>query len=64
MVVQGLRICLPMQGMWVQSLVRVLRSHMPWGNKARAFWSLCATTREPALQLESLQAATISPMHR
>ena len=32
LVVQWLRICLPMQGTWVQSLVRELRSHMPWGN--------------------------------
>ena len=32
LVVQGLRILLPMQGAWVQSLVRELRSHMPWGN--------------------------------
>ena len=32
LVVQGLRILLPMQGAWVQSLVKELRSHMPWGN--------------------------------
>ena len=31
-VVQGLRICLAMQGMKVLSLVRELRSHMLWGN--------------------------------
>ena len=30
-VVQWLRICLPTEGMWVQSLVWELRSHMPWG---------------------------------
>ena len=30
--VQGLRIYLPMQGTWVQSLVGKLRSHMPPGN--------------------------------
>ena len=30
--VQWLRIHLAVQGMWVQSLVRELRSHMPWGN--------------------------------
>ena len=32
LVVQWLRICLPVQGTWVQSLVRELRSHMPRGN--------------------------------
>ena len=32
LVVQRLRICLPMQGMQVQSLVRELRSHMRWNN--------------------------------
>ena len=26
------RICLPMQETWVRSLVRELRSHMPWSN--------------------------------
>ena len=31
-VVQWLRICLPMQDTWVPSLVRELRSHVPWGN--------------------------------
>ena len=30
--VQWLRIHLPIQGTWVQTLVRELRSHMPWGN--------------------------------
>ena len=34
LVVQWLRIHLPMQGMWVQSLVRELRSHMPRGKYA------------------------------
>ena len=32
LVVQWLRICLVMQGMWVRSLVRELRSHVLWGN--------------------------------
>ena len=32
LVVQWLRIYLVMQGTWVQSLVRELRSHMPQGN--------------------------------
>ena len=31
---QRLRICLPMQGTQVQSLVGELRSHVLWGNKA------------------------------
>ena len=31
LVIQWLRLHLPMQGMWVGSLVRELRSHMPWG---------------------------------
>ena len=34
LVVQWLRICLPMQGTWVWSLIRELRSHMLWGNQA------------------------------
>ena len=34
LVVQWLRTCLSMQGTWVWSLVRELRSHMPWGNQA------------------------------
>ena len=33
--VQRLRLHLPMQGVRVQSLVRELRSHMPWGQKKR-----------------------------
>ena len=32
LVVQWLRICLSMQGTQIRSLVRKLRSHMPWGN--------------------------------
>ena len=32
LVVQWLRIRLPMQGAQVGSLVRELQSHMPWGN--------------------------------
>ena len=34
LVVQWLRIQLAMQGTWVQSLVREVRSHMLWGNEA------------------------------
>ena len=30
MVVQWLRLCLPMQGVWVQSLVRELRCQVSW----------------------------------
>ena len=32
LMVQWLRICLAMQGTWIQNLVRELRSHMPWSN--------------------------------
>ena len=32
LVVQWLRICLPMQGTGVQPLVGKLRSHVPWSN--------------------------------
>ena len=32
LVVQWLRIKLPMQGTWVQPLVGELRYHMPWDN--------------------------------
>ena len=31
--IQDLRLRLPMQGVWVWSLVWELRSHMPWGQK-------------------------------
>ena len=31
--VQGLRLQLPMQGVWVPSRVRELGYHMPWGQK-------------------------------
>ena len=33
LVVQWLRLHLPMQGVWVRSLVRELRSHMPYSQK-------------------------------
>ena len=32
LLVQGLRICLAMQGTQAQSLVREVRSHLSWGN--------------------------------
>ena len=35
--VQGLRLCLPMQGVQVPSLVEVLRSHMPCGQKTETY---------------------------
>ena len=35
LVVQWLRLHLPVQGVWVRSLVRELRSHMPCGQKNR-----------------------------
>ena len=49
LVVQWLRICLAMQGTWVWSLVRELRSHMPRSNEARLspLESPCATTKKP-----------------
>ena len=51
-VVQRLRICLAMQGMWVRSLVGKLRSRMP-----RSYW-----TWKP--QLESPSAATKTQCHQ
>ena len=57
LVVQWLTICLVMQGTWVRSLVKKLRSHMPQNSQALSQWhrnywahmlqSLCATTWEP-----------------
>ena len=35
LVVQWLRLHLPVQGSMVQSLIRELRSHMTWGQKAK-----------------------------
>ena len=34
-VVQWLRLCLPMQEVWVQSLLKELRSHMPYSQKTK-----------------------------
>lgn len=50
LIVQWLRTCLGMQGIWVQSLVGELRSHMRWSNQARAPQpeSLCTETKDPA----------------
>ena len=60
MVFQWLRICLAMQGTKVQSLVKELRFHMPWNNKAHRpqLLSLCTTTRESAPQRKILYGAT------
>ena len=33
LMIQLLRLCLPLQGVWVQSLVGELRFHMPHGQK-------------------------------
>ena len=41
LVVQWLRICLVIQGTWVQPLVRKLRFHMLWGPHATARESVC-----------------------
>ena len=63
LVVQWLRIRLPIQGTRVRSLVRQLRSHMPQGNL-----SLHTASTEPvcsgahAPQLESPYAATPEPV--
>ena len=35
LVVQWLRLRLPMQGVWVRSLIRELRSHMPHGQNIK-----------------------------
>ena len=35
LVVQGLRLRIPIQGVWVESLVRELRSHMPLSQKTK-----------------------------
>ena len=35
LVIQQLRLPLPMQGVWVQSLVRELTSHMPYSQKIK-----------------------------
>ena len=51
LVVQWLRICLPMQGTWVSSLVWELRSHM-----AQEV-SLCAPKREASGQQQRPTAA-------
>ena len=60
LVVQWLRIRLPVPGTWVWSLVRELRSHMPQGNYwAHPLWSPRHNKREAhELQQKILHAAT------
>ena len=47
LVVQWLRLCLPMQGTQFQSLVRELRTHLVWRNKAHTLQLLSPHTIEP-----------------
>ena len=47
LVVQWLRICLAMQGSWVRSLVRELRTHMLWDNQAHRIQNLPAARKDP-----------------
>ena len=54
LVVQWLRICLPMQVTWVQSLIGELKSHIPWRNclASHSYWAMCngsLHTPEPGL---------------
>ena len=46
LVVPWLRTCHGVQGMWVRSLIRELRSHMPWSNKA---WTTQLLSLQPQL---------------
>ena len=48
LVVQRLRIHLPMLRTWVWSLVRELRANTSLGNWAHALWGLCTMPIEPA----------------
>ena len=64
LVVQGLRMCLAMQGTQVQSLVGELRSHMPRSTYA---WALqletpCATTRESVYSKERSRMTHEDPL--
>ena len=49
LVVQWLRICLPMQVTRVQSLIRELKSHIPWSNylASHRFWAMCNWSLHP-----------------
>ena len=49
LVVQWLRIYLPVPGTWVQSLVRELRSYIPQGSQARVPELLSPLSLEPVL---------------
>ena len=55
--VQWLRLHLPMQGVRVQSLVGMLRSHMPRGQKAKHKTSIVVTLESP------LDCKEIQPVH-
>ena len=50
--VQGLRIHFSMQGTWIQSLLRELRSHMPQNNSACNTTIEAPCSRDHALQQE------------
>ena len=71
LVVQWLKICFPMQGTRVRSLVGELRSHMLQGNDAHVpqLLSPCTTTTESTCsgackpKLESLHVTTTEPVH-
>ena len=72
LVAQGLRLCLAMQGMWVWSLVRGLRSHMQQSSHAwvphHSYWdhtaqlgSPCATTKDRTWCNQDLACHTQDP---
>ena len=50
LVVQWLKICLAIKGMWVWSLVRELRSHVLWSSSARMPQLLCHSERSHVSQ--------------
>ena len=59
LVLQWLKICLPMQGTQVESLVGEIRSHMLWGDEVCAPQLLSLCTLEPMFQNKrSLCAST------
>ena len=59
LVVQWLRICLPMQGTRVRSLVGELRSHMPWNSRATTTEPECSGAHVPQLE----RPCTLEPTH-
>ena len=58
LVVQWLRIYLPMQGTWVWSLVRELRSRLLWATAERHIQRDCAPTLESTLPCSATREAT------